>query len=425
MPIMTAPSSNTPQYGGVKACTLLFAACLLGSATVARAEYHLDVGDVIEISIAGAPELQRRVSIGMDGSISFPLLGTAVVAGLAPAQAEAKVKAALAAKIFQRRMPDGRRSDVVIEPDEVTATVAEYRPIYVNGDVSKPGEYPYRLLMTARQAVALSGGYDTVRFRITNPALDLADLKSEYESLWIEFAKERVRAWRLKSELGDAQGSNAKLLTDVPLSPSQLTEIVKIETDNLGTRQIDQQREKEFLQRVIKQGSDQIAALSEQQQREEQGVQADAQELQKDLELLSKGTLISPRVTDARRAVLLSSTRKLQTAVQLMQLKKQQDEAQRKLEQLDDKRRIELLGELQESSTKLGAVRAKLKGIEEKIRVTGLLKSQLAQGQDSGPEIAIIRRSEKGPQRVVATEDTELQPGDVVEVAMRRPVATQ
>lgn len=422
---MAAPISNTPRRGGAKPCTLLFAACLLGSATVARAEYHLEVGDVIEISVASAPELQRRVSIGMDGSISFPLLGTVVVAGLAPAQADTKIKAALAAKIFQRRTSDGRSSDVVIEPDEVTATVAEYRPIYVNGDVSKPGEYPYRLLMTARQAVALSGGYDTVRFRITNPALDLADLKSEYESLWIEFAKERVHVWRLKTELAHGKESNEKLLTDVPLPPSQLAEMVRLETDNLGARQTDRQREKEFLQRAIKQGSDQITVLSEQQQREEQGVQADAQELQKDLDLLAKGTLISPRVTDARRAVLLSSTRKLQTAVQLMQLKKQRDETQRKLDQLDDKHRIDSLGELQESAAKLAEIRAKLQGVKEKIRVTGALKSEFALGQDSGPEIAIIRKNHKGPQRLIATEDTELQPGDVVEVTVRRGVATQ
>ena len=43
----------------------------------------------------------------------------------------------------------------------VVATVVEYRPIYVNGDVSKPGEHPFRPQMTVRQAVALSGGYDS------------------------------------------------------------------------------------------------------------------------------------------------------------------------------------------------------------------------------------------------------------------------
>jgi polysaccharide export outer membrane protein len=420
MPVVKLSTGLLPPCRRALARGLL-ASCLVCSMSVARAEYHLDVGDVIEISVATVPELQRRVPITLDGSISFPLLGTVMVAGLAPSQAQAKIQATLANKIFQLRMSDGRSNDIVIDPNEVTATVVEYRPIYVNGDVSKPGEHPYRLLMTVRQAVALSGGYDTIRVRLSDPILDLAGLKSDYKSLWIEFAKERVHIWRLKTELGDTAGTDQMPLADVPLPQSDLSEISRLETERLSIRQADYQREREFLQRAIKQGSDQIKTLSEQQQKEEQGVQSDVEELQRDLELYSKGTLTSPRVTDARRAVLLSSTRKLQTAVQLMQLKKQQDEVQRRLEQLDDRRRIESLGDLQEAGVKLGEIRAKLQGVEDKIEYTGLLRSQLAHSERSRPEIAIIRKSEKGPRRLVATEESELQPGDVVEVAVQHP----
>ena len=92
--------------------------------------------------------------------------------------------------------------------------------------------------------------------------------------------------------------------------------------------------------------------LSAQQKGEEQGVQSDLEELQKASDLFGKGSLTSPRVTDARRAVLLSSTRKLQTSAQLLQVKKQQDESVRKLAKLDDQRRLDLLRELQEDILK-------------------------------------------------------------------------
>jgi polysaccharide biosynthesis/export protein len=407
---------------GQKALGYLLAAGLLCVGTAARAEYHLAVGDTLQITVARAPELQQRVSVDPDGRISFPLLGTIAVTGLTPAQAQAKIKAGLANKSLQLTRPDGRSEIVVINPDEVTATIAEYRPIYVNGDVSKPGEYPYRPLITVRQAIALSGGYDTFRFRMTDPNIDIADLRSQYEALWIEFAKERAHVWRLKAELDDAKALD---LSDAPLPPSLLAEIARLATEDLNARRSDNQRQKEFLQRAVKEDSDQIEALSQQQQSEEQGVRADAQELQKDLELLSKGTLINPRVTDARRAVLLSSTRKLQTMVELMQLKKQQDEVQTRLDQLDDQRRIQLLGQLQDANANLAELRAKLQGIEEKIRVTDLLRSQLAQGDGRGPEIAIIRKSETSLLHLAVSEDTELQPGDVVEVSLHRTVATQ
>ena len=40
----------------------------------------------------------------------------------------------------------------------MTVEVIEYPPIYVVGDVTKPGEYPFRSQMTVLQALALSGG---------------------------------------------------------------------------------------------------------------------------------------------------------------------------------------------------------------------------------------------------------------------------
>src|SRR5438552_2737406 len=130
---------------------VLSLAWLLASISIARAEFPLAAGDVVEIYVARVPELSRRTTVKPDGSISFPLLGKLNIAGLSPAQMEAKVQAALNAKVFYRRSPDGRNAEIVITPEEVTATVVEYRPIYVNGDVVKPGEYTYRPLMTALQ----------------------------------------------------------------------------------------------------------------------------------------------------------------------------------------------------------------------------------------------------------------------------------
>ena len=48
-----------------------------------------------------------------------------------------------------------------------------------------------------------------------------------------------------------------------------------------------------------------------------------------------------------------------------------------------------------------------------------MVRSQLARGAGNKTDIAIIRKGEKGPERIVASEDTELQPGDAVEVTLR------
>jgi polysaccharide biosynthesis/export protein len=390
--------------------------CLIVSE--AAAEYKVDVGDVIEIVVARVPELQRRVPVRSNGTISFPLLGVLSVAGLTPSEVEANLQAGLATKIFRQRTPDGRENAVAIEPDEVTAVVVQHRPIYVNGDVSKPGEQAFRPFMTVRQAIALSGGYDILRLRMENPILLSADLRGEYEALWTDFAKERARVSRLSTQLGENDALDQMLLADVPISPSWKADVISVEAEYLRTEHADYEREKAFLQHSIHQGDDQIKVLSEQNAKEEQGVQADVEELQRINELFGRGALPSPRVTDARRAVLLSSTRKLQTAAQLMQVKKQQDDIARQLERLDDLRRIKLLQDLQDARTKLGQVRAKLQSVGEKLLYTAA-RSQVMRGNELKPDLAIIRKGKSGSERVTVDQDSELQPGDVVEVTLR------
>ncbi len=48
-----------------------------------------------------------------------------------------------------------------------------------------------------------------------------------------------------------------------------------------------------------------------------------------------------------------------------------------------------------------------------------MVRSQLVRGAGNKAEIAIFRKGEKGQERIVASEDTELQPGDAVEVTLR------
>ncbi|WP_024512617.1 polysaccharide biosynthesis/export family protein [Bradyrhizobium sp. ARR65] len=387
-------------------------------ATQAQAEYRVNVGDVLEVAVAGVPELQHRASVQIDGTICLPLVGTLPVVGVPLPQLQTQIGAAMASKVFRQRTSGGEKV-IVIGADEVTVTVAEYRPIYANGDVSKPGEYPYRPAATVRQLVAVAGGYDIMRIKMSNPYLEAADLRSDSGTLWTEFAKQQARIWRIKNELGDRSQIDPVAMKDVPIAFSAISAIVNSETEYLKTKQSDYQREKAFLQRGIREGDDQVNVLSAQQKTEEAGYQSDLEELQKVNDLFSKGSLVSPRVTDARRAVLLSATRKLQTAAELMDLKKKQDLLRRQLEKLDDQRRLDLLRELQDASVSFNEIRGKLQSVGEKLQYTAMVRSQLVAGAGNKPQIIIIRKGEKGQERIVADEDAELQPGDTVEVTLQ------
>jgi polysaccharide export outer membrane protein len=418
--------SCTSHGGGVlTASSFLLAAVLLGPISSAQAEYRLHAGDIIEISVARFPELKQRVSVQMDGTISYPLLGTLSVADLSPATAQAKVQALLAAKAFRQRTPDGREYSVGIDPDEVTATVVEYRPIYVNGDIAKPGELAYRPQMTIRQAIALSGGYDTSHLRMNNPILETADLRGEYESLWTEYAKEQAHVWRLKVELGQETTLEKKALLDVPIERPTAQAIVNVETEALKSRQADERAERAYLQQGIAKADEQIQFLSEQLKTEDLGTQEDTKEFERAKELLSRGTVTSTRVTDARRALLLSSTRTLQTSAQLMFTRRQRDELSRQIEKLDGQRRADLLRELQDANLALNKIRFKLQSTGEKLQYTTLAKTQLVRGFGKKPAITVVRNGTKKVEHLDVNEEFELEPGDVVEVAFQNEVAPE
>ena len=97
-----------------------------------------------------------------------------------------------------------------------------------------------------------------------------------------------------------------------------------------------------------------------------------------------------------------------------MLVKKEQDEPTRKLEKLDDQRRLDLLRELQNTSVKLNEIREKLQSVGEKLQYTATVRSQLVDKGQNQAEIAIIRKARKGRNGLSQSEDAELQPGDIV-----------
>jgi len=158
--------------------------------------------------------------------------------------------------------------------------------------------------------------------------------------------------------------------------------------------------------------------LSEQARGEADGFQADTQELQKARAAYGNGMLPSPRVAEFRRAVLYSATRQLQTTNQLMLVQKTRAELARELEKIDDQRRLRLLAELQDASVKLAGERAKLRGVEEKLQLAGLRPPRTSDST-SKADIAVFRTGMSGKERLTLEADSELQPGDVIEVALR------
>lgn len=391
--------------------------CLSG-AGAAEPDYRLGSGDVLEMSVAGMPDLRQKVMVEVGGEVSLPLVGRVPAAGLLLPDVQAAVKRLVAAKPIRQKGQDGRDVLTVLSGDDVNLTIAEYRPIYITGDVAKPGEQLFRPGMTVRQAVSLAGGYDIMRFRLVNPFLESSDLRATQETLWTEIAKSQAQIARLKAELVGKPEFDRKALAGMPVAPAVLQQVADIEAEHLTRRLSDLTKERGHLTRLVRQADEKLTVLREQQRTEDEGTQQDTKEYEQFAELNRRGTSPIVRVMEARRALLLSSTRLLQTRVQLEQARKEQAEAARSLERLDEQRRVDLLKELQEANVAMAVAQARLKANTEKVTHTSLLKSQLVRGRGSKVGLTLFRTGGT-EQPFEAEEGTLLRPGDTVEVRLQ------
>ena len=382
-------------------------------------QYRLAPGDVLEIAAVGVLDIRSKATVDVDGRALFPLIGPVNASGLTISEIQANVREVLPTKVFRRRSEDGRQYPIVLTPDEVLVSIAEYRPVYVNGDVAKPGPQPYRPGLTVRQAIATAGGFDVMRFRAKDPFLESSDLKGEYDSQWIEFAREQARVGSLREVLGEKDASAADKLQRIPVPQSVIAEIIRVEAERLSASTSDYQKEKMHLTTTIQKETERVNILVAERDKEKQDADGEAAELQATQTNLQKGIVPMTRVAEARRLAFYSATRALQTSALIAQIDAQRHELESRLDRIDDQRRVRLLEELQNSSVKLAEISARLQAVGEKLMYAGMVRSQLVRGGGEHPIVTIFRDNHPHSSETNADNDSVLMPGDVVEVAAR------
>jgi len=109
--------------------------------------YRVGPGDVLEVTVAGRPELSRLPTVQTTGVIWLPRLSEVRVEGLTPVEIGRKLTELLA----QREAPGAT----------VTVAVREYRSqfVWVRGEVNKPGREPLTGGMRLLDALLEVGGF--------------------------------------------------------------------------------------------------------------------------------------------------------------------------------------------------------------------------------------------------------------------------
>ncbi len=139
-PAAAAPVASPPLYSSTTTPVLAPA-----PAITTQLPYTLDSGDRLRIVVFGQDGLTNSYLVDASGHIAMPLIGSVMAKGATTDQLSARIAEKL-------------RDGYIREP-HVAVEVEAYRPFFILGEVTAPGQYPYIANMTAETAVAIAGGF--------------------------------------------------------------------------------------------------------------------------------------------------------------------------------------------------------------------------------------------------------------------------
>ena len=111
----------------------------------------LDSGDRLRIVVFGQDGLSNSYVVDAAGNITMPLIGAVPARGTSTSELARVVGARL-------------RNGFIREP-HVAIEIESYRPFFILGEVTYPGQYPYVPNMTVETAVAIAGGFTPRAYR--------------------------------------------------------------------------------------------------------------------------------------------------------------------------------------------------------------------------------------------------------------------
>lgn len=117
----------------------------VGPEDISPAPLFITQGDTLDISFPGAKDLSGQHKVGVDGTITMPVVGQVVAAGKTTQQLRQELL-----KLYEKELQ---------EKEILVYMAASANIVYVTGAVLRPGRIPMDRPLTALEAVMEAGGF--------------------------------------------------------------------------------------------------------------------------------------------------------------------------------------------------------------------------------------------------------------------------
>jgi polysaccharide biosynthesis/export protein ExoF len=387
--------------------------CGLASAQTAAADsqYRLAVGDVLLFKNLADDELPQQITVGEDGTIQAPLLGTAKVAGLTIDSARDEL-----ARLFKERQ-------LLVDP-RIALSVVSYRPVFVLGDVKSPGSFPFQPGLTVEKAIGLAGGLSTLLGNPQDQIMSRSKLQGDLEQSSSDITTESVAVARLIAQL-DKRATISE--NDFPerarpainrTLANTLTEtserLLKTAGDTLDT-QI------KLLQQNLEESERALETLNQLADNQKSAIQYSQDDYNRADALLKKGMKTATEVSALQRQLTLDEGRLLAIYAQISAARNGIGSLKRELATSQATWRQSALLSLQDEQAKIDKLLSARRTIEQQLfLVTNWTSEEALRSRVAIVDYKIRRKSlDKGMEEIVANPLVTLRPDDVVLVTVQ------
>ncbi len=377
----------------------------LGEDAFALEPYRIVPGDVLQVSIYGETKLSGRFRVGPDGTIGFPLLGAFPVAGLSTSDIMRRLEEALA-----ERIPAG--SPAAVE-------IAEHAPVFVLGEVDRPGPVAFTPDMRVLEVVASAGGLRRPR-EIDGALLPLISAEQELADLRLQHFTGRVQRARLASEAEGRAFSGDDVPLDALVATEAMRRVVAAEVELFRRRKALLEGQDASLRAQIDSYDAEIESLRQGIVLYEEEVRLLAKEAETQDALLKKGLTVETRVNAVRREQSALQRSLLEARSFLARATQKQLEVRQRLEEVHMIRRrddVIALRELEAAQARIERRILSASAALDELR----LKGPGVEEERTIPVSYVLVRREPGGRRAMPVDDlAEVRPGDVLRVERKR-----
>jgi polysaccharide export outer membrane protein len=302
----------------------------------------------------------------------------------------------------------------LVEVPATTVEIIDYSPIYVVGDVAKPGEYKFSTGLTVLQALAMSGG-EAKPTGALQSSMDVTRLVGDLKELDDATTRSTAKIGRLEAEMSGAKvlDFSKQLANADPFT----TAVYRQEQIIFEARANALERKSKSLLELRDLLDEEIRVLEEKTKSMDANIKSIQQQVDSTTMLVAKGALVATRQAEVERDLRSDQNNRLDITTSIMRARQSVSETTRDLQALSDERLTEVASELQAERATLVQLKVK-RETSQKLMIDNLSAMSYAPrpGEKRAITFNIVRRQDGNVDEIGASETSTLMPGDVVKV---------